>query len=240
VLVSRPVQEGRHTLRISGVEDFLGNPSDPDSIEFEAVDSLGVDSLIVRSTYPAPGTLDVPASASIEFSFSDWVDPDSLLSRFSMTAVADGTPVEGMLEVLDARSFRFTPGHELLGEQQYRVDILPGLEGPSGDSLASHSWSFIAAWGAEPGSIEGSVRGGWDVLIEARAAGTSGVSYTFEVSGGEFLLEDIAAGRYTLSGWSDRNGNGLWDPGEPYGTWPGVVLVRPGISTKGVMIEILP
>ncbi len=241
VLATGGMPEGVLLLRTEGVTDLLGNASAPDSIEFESSDSASVDTIRVRSTFPAPGSTDVPASTSVVFSLSDWVDPDSLAGAFSMTRVADSTVVEGVLRADDGRSFTFTPLHDLLGEEQYRVEIGPGLVSPAGDSLGSVGWSFVAAWGDEPGSMEGTVSGGGArIVLEARAAGSGGASISVGIDPGRFLLEGIPAGRYTVSCWSDRNGNGAWDPGEPYGSWPGVVLVRPGTVTGGIDVEILP
>ena len=164
-----------------------------------------------------------------------------LLTRFSLSRVLDGSKVEGTLTARDSRSFEFAPLHDLMGEEQYRVEILSGLESPSGDTLQTTGWAFVAAWGDEPGSIEGVVRGGGaNIVIGVTAAGSSGDSFSFGIRSGPFVLEGIPAGRYTVSAWTDRNGNGVWDPGEPYGNCPGVVLVNPGIATTGVAIEILP
>lgn len=242
ILVTEALPAGDCTLRThGGIEDLLGNPADPDSIEFTAVDSVDTDSLRLRSMYPPPGATEVSASAVISFSFSDWVDYDSLSSRFSLSRVLDGSRVEGTLTAIDSRSFEFAPSHDLMGEEQYRVEILSGLASPSGDTLQTSAWTFIAAWGDEPGSIEGIVRGGGaDIVIGVMAAGSEGDSFSFGTQGGPFVLEGIPAGRYTVSAWTDRNGNGVWDPGEPYGNWPGVVLVHPGIATTEVLIEILP
>lgn len=241
VLATGAMPAGILLLRTNGVTDLLGNTSAPDSIEFESSDSASVDTIHVRSTFPAPGSAEVPASTSVIFSLSDWVDPGSLAQAFSMTRVADSSVVEGVLRADDGRSFTFKPLHDLLGEEQYRVEIGPGLVSPAGDSLGSVGWSFVAAWGDEPGSIGGSISGGGTrIVLEARAAGSGGTSISAGLDPGPFLLDGIPAGRYTVSCWSDRNGNGAWDPGEPFGSWPGVVLVRPGTLTGGIDVEILP
>ncbi|HOA05109.1 MAG TPA: Ig-like domain-containing protein [Candidatus Fermentibacter daniensis] len=242
ILATGALPAGLCILRTDGtIEDLLGNASDPDSIEFTAVDSVATDSLRLQSMYPPPGATEVSASTIIAFSFSDWVDYDSLLTRFSLSRVLDGSKVEGTLTARDSRSFEFAPLHDLMGEEQYRVEILSGLESPSGDTLQTTGWAFVAAWGDEPGSIEGVVRGGGaNIVIGVTAAGSSGDSFSFGIRSGPFVLEGIPAGRYTVSAWTDRNGNGVWDPGEPYGNCPGVVLVNPGIATTGVAIEILP
>jgi hypothetical protein len=184
---------------------------------------------------------DAPPKGPVTFSVSDWVDPASLRDGFSVVRVSDGTPVDGSLEMTSGRAWSFTPHHEFLGQEQYRVTIRGGAVDPEGDSLQAFSWSFTSAWGDEPGSISGRTAGGGRVILEIRAAGSSGTSMIHDLgSGGEYSIDGIPAGRYTVSAASDRNGSGSWDPGEPYGAYPGVVLVRPGMETTEVDIEILP
>jgi hypothetical protein len=233
--------KGRATLFCSGLSDLPGNVSSPDSIEYETVDTLATDTLTVGSTYPPPGMTDAPPKGPVTFSVSDWVDPAALREGFSVVRVSDGTPVDGSLEMTSGRAWSFTPHHEFLGQEQYRVTIRGGAVDPEGDSLQAFSWSFTSAWGDEPGSISGRTAGGGRVILEIRAAGSSGTSMIHDLgSGGEYSIDGIPAGRYTVSAASDRNGSGSWDPGEPYGAYPGVVLVRPGMETTEVDIEILP
>ena len=61
-----------------------------------------------------------------------------------------------------------------------------------------------------------------------------------DISPGDFIVDEIPAGRYTVAAFIDTGGDGTWSPMEPYGTYPGVVLVQPGVTTGEVDIEILP
>jgi hypothetical protein len=243
VLATAGTGRGTFVLGVEGILDMVGNPGVADSLEVEGTDSLSSDTLRIRSMYPAPGATGAPPSGPYGMSFSDWVDPDSLLARLSMTRILDGAEVPVLLGSEDGRSFSFSPEHELFGEEQYRVRIDSGLVSLQGDTLGAASWSFIPAWGTEPGAIEGSVRGGTHLVLEVAPAGQTGSVILF--STGEdhsFRAEPIPAGRYTVTAYADLNGNGTWDggSGEPYGAAPGVVLVRPGLTTSGVDIEILP
>ncbi len=241
ILATDRIPGGGTTLRVAGIADLLGNPSEPDSIGFMASDSMPGDTLRVRSMYPPPGAVDAPAGGAISFSLSRWVDPDSVSAHFRLVRVQDSSLVGGTMSRIDARSFSFSPSHELLGDEQYRAELTDGLFDQVGDPLGQFSWSFVSAWGDEPGTVRGRVAGGGNVTLEIRAAGSGGGSYSFGLGpGGDYSVEPVAAGRYTVSAFSDRNGNGTWDPGEPYGAWPGVILVRPGLSTVGIDIEILP
>jgi hypothetical protein len=174
--------------------------------------------------------------------FSDWIDLDSLRSRVRMQRVSDGSRVEGIVERVTGRAFEFVPWHQLIGGEQYRIDVDSGLVSAGGDTMPSFSWSFISAWGDEPGAIEGVLAGGNHLVLEVVAAGSGSVSYSFRIdSEGPYHLEPIAPGRYTVAAYRDANGNGVWDGlGEAYGASPGVVEVRPGLTTDGVDIDVLP
>jgi hypothetical protein len=236
---------GELTLYLEGVRDLLGNPSSRDSMVIAVSDSLPTDSLRIRSHYPAPGGEGIDPAGPYSISFSYFVDLDSLDARFSLTRLADSTEVDGRLIRIDGRAFDFIPNHQLVGEQQHLFMLLPGLHTAWGDSLLEpFSWAFEPAWGDEPGSISGSVSGTSAPLVVLQVSRTGGEgdgSMRFAViAPGSFLLEDVTAGRYTVSAFIDTDGGMDWDPMEPYGTHPGVVMVQPGLVSEGVDIDILP
>ena len=147
--------------------------------------------------------------------------------------------------MVDGRSFEFYPEHQLIGEQQYRFELLPGLSTLWGDTLRMpFTWAFVALWGDEPGSITGRVSGSVFppvVLQISRTGGGGDAEVTYAtVQQGDYRVNDIPAGRYTVAAFVDIDNGGTWSSMEPYGTFPGVVLVQPGLITKDVNIEILP
>ena len=74
-----------------------------------------------------------------------------------------------------------------------------------------------------------------------RSGGVSDASeLSASVQTGQYLVDEIPAGRYTVAAFVDNDGDGTWDSMEPYGTYPGVVIVQPGLITQEVDIEILP
>lgn len=245
VLETCKIPDARITARITGVEDLILNPSRPDSMEFFGLDSIPADSLRIRSYYPAPGSDNADPAGPYRISFNYWIDPDSLAERFSLTRVTDSAVVHGTLNVVDGRSFTFYPEHQLVGEQQYRFELLPGLSTLWGDTLKNpFRWAFSPLWGDEPGSISGRITGSASANLKLQISRTGGggdaaVNY-MDVRAGEYRVNDIHAGRYTVAAFVDMDGGGTWDPVEPYGTYPGVVLVQPGLVTGNVNIEILP
>ncbi|MCK4504204.1 MAG: Ig-like domain-containing protein, partial [Candidatus Aegiribacteria sp.] len=217
----------------------------PDSMTFFGIDSLPADSLRLRSYYPAPGSENVNPAGPYSISFNFWVDLDSLKNRLTLIRVSDSTLIQGTFNRIDGRSFEFIPNHQLIGEQQYRFMLLKGISTAWGDTLlSSFSWSFSTAWGDEPGSIEGDISGMNVPALVLQISRTGGgsdesVIYTI-VQPGQYKVDEIPAGRYTVAAFVDNDGDGTWSSMEPYGTYPGVVLVQPGLITQEVDIEILP
>lgn len=241
LLHTRLLPDTSLTVYAGGVADVPGNLSAPDSLSFWANDSLPKEDFDVVSVYPADGQTEVNPAGPFILALNAWVPLDSLACRYSVTRVSDGAAVEGTLERTDAVSFGFTPELHLTGQVQYRIELLPGLATLWEDSLEARTWVFSTAWSTLPGSVSGTVSGtAWPVTLVLAPAGETGEKITAEASPGVYTLEEVPGGRYTLSAFRDSNGNGLWDPGEPYGAWPGVLEVSPGLETGGVDIGILP
>jgi hypothetical protein len=231
-----------YTVAVSGIKDLAGNPSLPDTLEFWAVDSLPGTQLAVQSAYPEDGGIDIPPAGPLYISFTDWVDETTAESLYTVTRVADSTVVTGEFTRSSATAFSFIPEKELLGERQYRVDFRSGMVSLQGDSVSSESWTFVPAWSGQPGSISGMITGtGASVVtIVAAPAGSSGELILGEYPTGRYTLDEIPGGRYTVSVFVDWNSDGVWNPGEPYGAWPGVVEVFPGIETQDIDIQVVP
>ncbi len=229
------------TFNASGIMDLMGNPSKPDSLTFWSTDSLPREEFRVVSAFPAEGLTGVDPAGPYSITLNAWVPLDSLSSRYSITRVTDGEEVQGTMESRDGASFIFTPDNHLSGQMQYRVDLSQGLTTLWGDSLPKQSWPFSTGWSTLPGEISGRLTGtSRAITLVLTPAGGEGESRIEVMEPGDYLLQDVPAGRYTLAGFADTNGNGVWNPGEPYGAWPGVLEVFPGLLTGEVNIAILP
>ncbi len=245
VLETCRIPDAEITAYVSDIEDLMLNSSSLDSLEFFGLDSIPADSLRIRSYYPGPGAENVDPAGPFRISFNYWVDPDSLLALFSLHRITDSTLIQTSLDVDDGRSFTFYPEHQLIGEQQYRFELLPGLSTLWGDTLRTpFTWAFSTMWGNEPGSIAGRITGSARPVIKLQISRTGGggddsITYA-AVQPGDYVISDVPAGRYTVAAFIDTDGSGTWSPMEAYGTFPGVVLVQPGLLTEEVDIEILP
>jgi len=245
ILETCRIPDTRLTVHLSGIEDLMMNSSKPDSLEFYGIDSLPPDSLRIRSHYPAPGSNNADPAGPYMISFNYWIDPDSLAEKFTLTRVTDSSSVSGTLKVVDGRSFEFYPEHQLIGEQQYRFELLPGISTLWGDTLKiPFTWAFATLWGDEPGSISGNISGSFSPVVKLQISRTGGggdaaITYA-AVQPGDYRIDEIPAGRYTVAAFLDTDNGGTWSAMEPYGTFPGVVLVQPGLITEDVDIEILP
>jgi len=236
------MQDTLYTVTVTGIFDLAGNPSLPDTLEFWGMDSLPDQRFGLQSAYPEDGGYDVPPEGPFMISFTDWVFLDNLDSLYSVVMVSDGTPVAGSILRNSPTSFSFYPELELLGDRQYRVDLDSGLVSLQGDTLGGRSWTFKPAWSRRPGSLSGNITGisAQVVTLVVSSAGGGENRITGEFTPGKYLLEGIPGGRYTAACFVDWNTNGLWDPGEPYGAWPGVVEVFPGLETLEINIQVVP
>lgn len=236
------LQDTLYTIRVSGIEDLSGNPSLPDSLELWATDSLPSFAFSVQSAYPEDGAIDIPPSGPFLVSFSDWVDLNALDSLYTVSRVFDEAQVPGSLVRTSPLAFSFIPESDLLGDRQYRIDLDSGLVSLQGDTLGGRSWTFKPAWSNSPGSLSGALSGTSApvILVVVTSAGGGDTRVTGEFARGDFIIGEIPGGRYTVSCFVDWNRNAVWDPGEPYGAWPGVIEVYPGIETTGVNIQVVP
>lgn len=231
-----------YTVAVEGILDLSGNPSLPDTLEVWGTDSLPSSVLSIRSSYPEDGGNDIPPGGPFSLSFSDWIPLSDLDSLYSVTLVSDSSEVSGTLTRLSPLAFAFHPEFELLGQRQYRVDLDSGLVSLQGDTLAGRSWTFTPAWSDKPGEISGRITGTGAsavTLLVSSAGGESG-TMTGTFAPGDYTIADIPGGRYTAACFVDWNSNEIWDPGEPYGAWPGVVEVFPGIETTDINIQVVP
>ena len=245
ILESGKIHSEPYHIAVSGVTDLFGNTITDDTLEFTGTDSLPIDSLRIRSYFPEPGGTGIDPAGPYYISFNYRIDTDSLGERFSLHRISDNSLVSGELLLMDSRSFKFIPDHQLLGEQQYVFELQPGLTTLWGDSLTEpFSWVFSTAWGDEPGSIDGYIAWEGSDVIVLRLSRTGGDSDNSTRNAalleGDYVIDNIPPGRYTASAFVDSNSNEVWDLTEPYGTFPGVLLIQPGLTTKGVNIEILP
>ncbi len=231
-----------YTIAIKNIQDLSGNSSLPDSLDFWGTDSLPQTVFAVQSAFPPDGGIEVPPGGPFTISFSDWVSLDELLSLYQVVRVADSTRVDGRLVRTSPVAFSFTPINELLGNRQYRVDLLPGLTSLRGDTISSNSWIFIPAWSESPGSVSGRISGTGASVVKMVVAPTGNEADTIisSFAPGEYFLAGVIGGRYTVAVFVDWNNDNVWNIGEPYGAWPGVIEVFPGIATENINIQVLP
>lgn len=231
-----------YTLAVENIQDLSGNLSLPDTLDFWGTDSVSETPFVVQSAYPSDGGIDIPPTGPFSISFSDWVSLEEIIPLYQVVRVSDSTRVEGQLTRISPVAFTFAPSNELLGNIQYRVDLLPGLRSLRGDSISSTSWTFIPAWSESPGSLSGRISGTAASVIKMvlTPAGSDSETIISTFSSGEYVLSDVTGGRYTVAVFVDWNNDNIWSPGEPYGAWPGVIEVLPGIATEGIDIVVLP
>ena len=241
ILATAPMCDCRMQLRVRDFSDLMGNVREADSLTFWGTDSLPADTMKVSGTVPYLGEQDVDPYGPYQIAFTSWVSLDSVQSKLSLVHVSADTMVPFTMSRVNGRILSMEPLEPLIGLQQYRFDLDSGLVSVWGEGLDTYSWNFSPRWADVPGSISGSITG-WSgsIVLQVSGAGESGEVSYHRVSGGEYLVDSLAAGRYTVAGFADVDADSSWGPGEPYGAYPGVVMVLPGTESDGIDISILP
>ncbi len=241
MLATEAMCDCRMSLRMERFADLMGNVRNLDSLRFWGIDSLPEESLRVEGTVPYMGEQEVDPYGPYRIAFSSWVDRDSVAEQLSLTHISADTTVPFTVSRIDGRTLGMEPVEPLMGRQQYRFDLDSGLVSLWGQAMDEYSWSFNPRWADLPGSISGRVTGySGPVMLQISGAGEGGDVDYRRVLPGEYTVDSLEAGRYTVAAFTDGDGDGVWGVGEAYGAYAGVVMVYPGTDTDGIDIHILP
>jgi len=169
--------DSTYTFTITtGVTDVAGNALVTDaSFSFTTeIDPDGGDTTSpeIINVSPEQSMVDVDINASIEMSFSEAIDSNSLISAFSLSTQS-GNNVYGSVSVSGSKA-TFTPASPLMANTTYIVMISTDLKDVVGNALTSEKeWSFTTKADPETSS---------DIsLTDARITSSSQYSYSYRV-----------------------------------------------------------
>jgi ice-binding like protein/Big-like domain-containing protein len=178
----------------AGVKDPAGNAMiDEYKSTFTTGKLIDIISPTIVDTDPDDKAVDIAITKIISVTFSELMDPASLLSNFVVTnTTAGGTVVDGAISYLENTAY-FTPTSPLENKNDYTVTIKTGAKDLPGNALsANFAFSFKTIALADlPPSVTLTSPGNLELLVEPNVI----ISATFSenvntttVTSGSFLL----------------------------------------------------
>lgn len=252
------VQEAGETysVTVTKIKDSAGNEIDREANTATFFGSSKPDSLrpLVTSTSPMDSATGVPLDQKIEMTFSEAMDKSSVEEGFSLIN-GKNKRVKGGFLWSDPTSMSFVPARRLMGSSSYtaRLEAEKATD-IAGNGLADSSPSiFFTTLNPDTlGSISGTVsdeppmdKG--EVHIEARLLGRSAKAYRRSIKApGRYLFDGVLPGKYFLSAFRDRDGDGRLSygqafpfvPAESFAIFPDTIKVRSRWETEGVDIHL--
>jgi hypothetical protein len=262
VVTTSPQDSGRaYRLTTEGFDDLNGNPAD--SSGRSAFFSAGTEG----DTLPPVLTMTVVRDSvtgflpldTVRLNFSEPVDTGAFGGGFSL--IGGGPAVPGSLRWHGSMSAMFVPAGPFTPGAWYaarvRLDSVLSLTGRRGpDSLLVRHFRIAEermlagiSGKVSVGVNAGTAVPGETIIVEARnisgGSGAGKLRVNADASGG-FSFEPLPEGRYVLSAFVDRNGNGAYDCGrphpvkfaEPFGLLADTLKLRPRWPIDGVRIDV--
>ncbi len=202
---------------------------------------------------PKDSSQNMPLQTKVEFQFSQPANRNALLSAFHLFTTS-GVAVPGRWDFTLIKTAIFSPLKPLLPDSSYRAEIDLGRTTDVwgkvlADSVISHYFTIVPF--RELGEISGTVRfqreSDKTVFLKLRSLkkGQPTVK-TMVKPTGEFRLENIPEGKYTLSGYLDENGDGRFSEGilspfrfsEPFKFSSDTIKVRKRWETENVFFDL--
>lgn len=192
----------------------------------------------VEAITPESGSVSQRPGA-VEFRFSKVISDapsKGQLDQYFLISPWDGVPrINWHRTRIDVR-----PRHSFRKNTAYTITLLPGLADVRGNAMTQTVTTVFSTGTTFPKfGIVGTIfdwaaeKPASGALVEAISRPDSTVYITVSDSMGQFSVGPFEAGRYTLIGFLDRNGNRGLDPGE---AWDSTGMV---ISTSRPVVELL-
>lgn len=200
----------------------------------------------VVAVTPESGTVN-QRPGRIEFHFDKVINDapaKGQLDQYFLISPWDGVPrINWHRTRIDVR-----PRHSLRANTAYTITMLPGLADVRGNAITQTVTTLFSTGGTFPAfGIVGTIfdwaseRPANGALIEAISRPDSTVYMALADSLGQFSIGPFPAGRYSLIGFLDRNGNRAVDPGE---AWDSTALVinqsRPVVELLAIVKDTIP
>lgn len=127
----------------------------------------------VASTSPGSGAVGVPIATAVDITFSEPINPASVVAGTITMNVTAGAAVSGTISNVTGTTARFTPSAPLAYSTGYDVNVTSAITDPNGAAIAPTTWSFTT------GTVPLASEGKWDLTTtswDGTATGTGGSS----------------------------------------------------------------
>ncbi|NOZ69601.1 MAG: hypothetical protein GXP46_10270, partial [Deferribacteres bacterium] len=176
---------------LAGIQDGYGHVMEREfTSSFTTVD---ITPPSVVSIDPAPGTGGVSVEGVIRISYSEPIDPQAFTGP-AITVTANGTPVEGRLDMIHGNTGAvFTPLYPLSEDTTYHVTILPATDLSGNVQTEGLSYDFTTT-DRTPPEITGLILSGNGTVIEGGTASvTADTGTEFDISFVDFYINGSLA-----------------------------------------------
>lgn len=179
----------------------------------------------VRSTFPDAGQVKVDMNSSIEFTFSEWVDPKSAERSVELYPVQSS----GLHIKVSGSKLKVTPKEPLRKNTTYHVNISTSLKDLRGNSIKMPlSIVFSTGPSLDSARLEGCVLSPSPLVVQPKvglyrhdSTWSDSIFYsspdymTQTDSTGFFRFENLKEGNYRIISFHDRNSDGKLGLGDP-------------------------
>ncbi len=241
-----------YRVNVQGIKDSNGNQAVEDTFLFVGSRKDDRKNPEVISIYPDSGASNVFPESDLEVIFSEAMQKVELDSRFWLGSQPD-IPLDGTFSWQGNLTLKFSPLEGWAEGKSYTLHGDAGrLSDRAGNALDDSllSFSFTVIDKKDLGSMSGRVIVGDSLkakfYLRATSVEKSKEAYSLrDAKEGDYVWEGLPSGRYVVSAFMDRDGNGKQGYGqafpfitsEPVASYPDTVAIRPRWETSGVDIK---
>ncbi len=241
-----------YRVSVQGIKDSNGNQAVEDTLLFVGSRKDDRKNPEVISIHPDSEASIVFPESALEVIFSEAMQEVELDSRFWLGSQPD-IPLDGTFNWEGNLTLKFSPLEGWVEGKSYTLHGDAGrLSDRAGNALADSllSFSFAVLEERDLGSMSGQVILGDSLkakfYLRATSVEKGKEAYSLRVAvEGDYLWEGLPSGRYVVSAFMDRDGDGKQDygqafpfiPSEPVASYPDTVAIRSRWETSGVDIK---
>lgn len=223
-VMTEPLRKEKYTVKVKGIESNSGNPIDPEynSFTFNAVPEEDIEKPKIAGLIPSPDQKDVMLDQNIRLVFNESIDTTAFIQGFSLIDTLTGS-IPGMFEWNNPAEVLFNPEYDFKSKTVYKVTLSgKWVKDRFGNSLDDTLYQFKTINKDTLSGISGTIidPDGFEtngIYVHLHQIDNEDINYKQKTdSSGHFTFDKILPGQYTISCFSDKDGNGSYTYGNPY------------------------